>query len=68
MHEMLHWLDITNPVVEKQIVDVVLERPDDQTKPRAYRSFYSQKVKDPNWKAGVGPVNTLLFVFGIVLM
>lgn len=58
IHELLHWYNITNPVVEKQIGDTKLERPDGKGRPSAYRSFYAMKVKDPAWKAGEPPVRT----------
>lgn len=57
MHEMLHWYDTTHPVIDKQIVDVKLKRPDDSSSVRAYRSFYASKVKDAAWQSNESPVS-----------
>ncbi|KAK5945287.1 hypothetical protein PMZ80_002491 [Knufia obscura] len=55
LHELLHWSDITKPVVPNQIEDLALIRPDTQEQRTAYRSFYGAKVKDPAWKATQPP-------------
>jgi len=57
--ELLHWSDITKPVVPNQIEDLRLIRPDTKEERIAYRSFYGAKVKDPEWKAAQPPVSAL---------
>ena len=58
--ELLHWSDITKPVVPNQIEDLILVRPDTGEERTAYRSFYGAKVKDPAWKAKQPPVSVCL--------
>ena len=60
MPELLNWSDITKPVVADQIEDIVLQRPDTQQEVKAYRSFYSMKVKDPSYGATQPPVSMAL--------
>jgi len=55
--ELLHWSDITKPVVPNQIEDLILVRPDTGEERTAYRSFYGAKVKDSAWKAKQPPVS-----------
>lgn len=69
LHELLHWSDITKPVVPNQIEDLILVRPDTGEERTAYRSFYGAKVKDPAWKAKQPPTeNADTYVYMVLEM
>ena len=67
LHEMLHWTDLAAPAAGGDIIDVKITRPDNKKEIKAYRSYYSSKVKDASWGSAELPLlNADCYVYTIL--